>query len=108
MISTQFPTIGGLQNTVLLVLSRVKHINPLTAPSLQILHMAGTIGHWIVLSTIGCANHEVKIYDSLYNSINEDMQIVIAALLNSNCSHINISMMNIMGVQNVGFMLLQQ
>ena len=89
MISTQFPTIGGLQNTLLLVLSRVKQIKPLpTIPSLQILHVAGTVGHWIVLSTIDCANHEVKIYDSLYNSINEDTQIVIAALLKSKCSHI--------------------
>ena len=63
IISTQFPTIGGLQNTVLLVPSRVKQIKPLTTSSLQISHVAGTVGHWIVLSTIDCANHEVKIYD---------------------------------------------
>jgi len=56
--------------------------------------VAGMIGHWIVLSTIGCANNEVKVYDSLYNSINEDTQLVTAALLNSKDSHINISMMN--------------
>ena len=94
MISTQFPTIGGLQNTVLLVPSRVKQIKPLTVSSIQILHVAGTVGHWIVLSTIDCANHEVKIYDSLYNSINEDTLTVIAALLKSKCSHINMHMMN--------------
>ena len=94
MISTQFPTIGGLQNTVLLVPSRVKQIKPLTTSSLQILHVAGTVGHWIVLSTIDCSNHEVKIYDSLYNSINEDTQIVIAALLKSKCFHISMHMMN--------------
>ena len=29
------------------------------------LQVASTVGHWIVLSTIDCANHEVKIYDSL-------------------------------------------
>ena len=47
MISTQFPTIGGLQNKVLLVPSRVKQIKPLTTSSLQILHVAGTctVGH---------------------------------------------------------------
>ena len=50
----------------------VKQIKPLTTSSLQILQVADTVGHWIVLSTIDCANHEVKIYDSLYNSINED------------------------------------
>lgn len=92
MISSQFPLIGGLQNTVLLVSSRVKQIKSLTGPSMQILHVAGTIGHWIVLSTTGCADHEV--YDSLYNTVNEDTQTVIAALLNSEHSHINILMMN--------------
>ena len=56
--------------------------------------MAGTVGHWIVLSTIGCADHELKVYDSLYNTVNEDTQTVIAALLNSEHSHINIYMMN--------------
>ena len=47
MISTQFPTIGSLQNKVLLVPSRVKQIKPLTTSSLQILHVAGTctVGH---------------------------------------------------------------
>ena len=32
---------------------------------------------------------------SLYNSINEDTQIVIAALLKSKCSHISMHMINI-------------
>ena len=58
----------------------MKQIKPLTTSSLQILQVAGTVGYWIVLSTIDCANHEVKIYDSLYNSINED------TLHDSNCS----------------------
>ena len=38
MIGSQFPLIGGLQNTVLLVSSRVKQIKSLTGPSMQILH----------------------------------------------------------------------
>ena len=37
MISSQFPLIGGLQNTLLLVPSRAKHSKPLTGPSMQIL-----------------------------------------------------------------------
>ena len=61
----------------------MKQIKPLKS-SLQILQVAGTVGHWIVLSTIDCANHVVKIYDSLYNSINEDTLTVIAALLKVN------------------------
>ena len=58
----------------------MKQIKPL-APSLQV---AGTVGYRIVLSTIDCANHEVKIYDSLYNSINKDTLTVIAALIKVN------------------------
>ena len=65
------------------IVSWVKQIKPLTS-SLQILQVAGTVGHWIVLSTIDSANHEVKIYDSLYNSIYEDTLTVIAALLKVN------------------------
>ena len=49
-----------------------------------VLQVAGIIGHWIVLSTIDCANHEVKIYNSLYNSINEDTLIAITVLLKVN------------------------
>ena len=37
-----------------------------------------------MLFTIDCVNHEVKIYDSLYNSINEDTLTAIAALLKVN------------------------
>ena len=48
------------------------------------MQIADTIGHWIVLSTIDCANHRIKIYNSLYNSINEDTLTVIAAQLKVN------------------------
>ena len=79
---------------IYVVLNWVKQIKPLTS-SLQILQVAGTVGHWIVLSTIDCANHVVKIYDTLYNSINEDLLTVIAALLKVNiCSHISMHIMH--------------
>ena len=33
------------------------------------MHVVGCVGHWIVLSTIGCGKDEVNVYDSLYPSI---------------------------------------
>ena len=42
-----------------------------------------------------CAKDEVKVYDSLYTSVNDDMQTVIAALINSKSPHIKIKLMNI-------------
>ena len=58
-------------------------LKPLTPTSLQILHVDGKIGHWIVLSTMDCAKDEVKVYDSLYTSVNDDTQTVTAALMNT-------------------------
>ena len=63
--------------------------------SLQILHVDGKIGHWIILSTMDCAKDEVKVYDSLYTSVNDDTQTVIAALINSKSPHIKIKLMNV-------------
>jgi len=42
-----------------------------------------------------CAKDEVKVYDSLYTSVNDDTQTVIAALINSKSPHIKIKLMNI-------------
>ena len=77
----------------------MKQIKPLTTSSLQTLQVAGTVGHWILLSTIDYANHEVKYYDSLYNSINEDtLTVYVIAALHVKgkhiCSHISMHMMH--------------
>ena len=47
------------------------------------MHVAGCVGHWIVVSTIGC-DKEVNVYDSLYPSINDNTKTVIARLLFTN------------------------
>ena len=47
------------------------------------MYVDGKVGHWIVLSTTDCTNGEVKVYDSLYTSVNDDTHAAIAALINS-------------------------
>ena len=42
--------------------------------NLQIIHVAGCVGHWIVVSIIGCDKEEVSVYDSLYPSINDSTE----------------------------------
>ena len=59
------------------------------------MYLDAKIGHWIVLSTMDCAKDEVKVYDLLYTSVNDDTQTVIAALINSKSPHIKIKLMNI-------------
>ena len=74
---------------MILVAGKLKLIKPLTPTSLQILHVDGKIGNWIVLSTMDCAKDEVKVYDSLYTSVNDDTQTVIVTLINSKSPHIS-------------------
>jgi len=62
---------------------------------LQIAHVAGFIGHWIVVSTIGCDKGTVNVCDSLYSSVNEDTETIIVRLLFSTSTTIEINMMNV-------------
>ena len=65
-----------------------------------------------MLSTIDSANHVVKIYDSLYNSIDEDILTVIACspvkgkhMFPHKHPHNAHAWPNNMVIQNMGFML---
>ena len=50
-----------------MLLSKSKNPIPAGASSLQILHIRGN--HWIVASTIGCQTGEVRLFGSIYKSI---------------------------------------
>ena len=65
LLSKQFPKLSGLESTLLL--PQAKQIIPAGTSALQIIHSRGN--HWIVASTIGCQPGEIKIFDSLYKSI---------------------------------------
>ena len=58
-------------------------------------HVAGCVGHWIVISTIGCDKEEVSVYDSPYPSINNSTQTIIGRLLFTKSTDFKINMMNV-------------
>ena len=83
LLQKQFPEIGGFYNTLLLQkVSLIKQFE--SSSNLQIVHVAGCVGHWIVVSTIGCDKEEVNVFDSLYPLINDDTETIIASLLFTN------------------------
>ena len=47
--------------------------------ALQIIHSRGD--HWLVMPTIGCSDSEVKIFDSVYSSIEEETLKLACKLL---------------------------
>ena len=64
--------------------------------NLQIVHIAGSVGHWIVVSTIGCDKDEVNVFDSLNPpSVDDNTETIIASLLFTRSANIKINMMNV-------------
>ena len=60
LIKKQFPEIGGLNNT--LIFKKLGLIQQFKdSANLQIVHVAGAVGHWIVLSTIGCDKGTINV-----------------------------------------------
>ena len=52
--------------------------------SLQIVHVKlGKIDLWVLISTVGCAEDEIELYDPLQQKPSLDTQIVIARYLRS-------------------------
>ena len=90
----QFPHIGGLCNTVM---QYSDSLQPFKGKNnLQIIHVnLGLVDHWILLSTIGCVEGEVELYDSLQLSPNLDTQTVIARYLRSQVHVIRIRVANV-------------
>ena len=64
--------------------------------SLQIVHVKlGKIDHWVLISTVGCAEDEVELYDSLQQKPSLDTQTVIARYLRSSSHSIRIKVINV-------------
>ena len=76
LLSKQFPNLSGLSSTLLL--PQAKQVVPADARALQIIHTRGN--HWIVSSAIGCQPGEVKIFDSLYKSIDLETMVLISMI----------------------------
>ena len=64
MLIVQFPLLKGLRSTLIQY-----HLGCWTNNYLQIVHCRSS--HWIVVSSIGCQHGEVKVYDSLYDRVDD-------------------------------------
>ena len=60
---------------------------------MQILHNGQ--GHWLLISTVGTKYAEVRVYDSIYQSVNIKVKEQIASLLYTQEKEIKLKFMNI-------------
>ena len=82
LLKKQFPNLLGLFSTLLL--SKLKNPIPAGASTLQILHIRGN--HCIVASTIGCQPGEVRLFDSLYKSIDTTTMALVSLVFGKDVS----------------------
>lgn len=83
ILKSQFPNINGLQSTLL-----QSRLQPCTVADLvnenkiQIVFCCGR-QHWIVATTVGCETGEVKVYDSIFSSLDKETLRTIMKLFSS-------------------------
>ena len=76
----QFPKIEGLESTLL---QGKNHVSKQTNDNkLQIIHCKER-DHWITATTIGCEVGVIKVYDSLFTTLDKPSCIVLANFFNS-------------------------
>ena len=94
LLKEQFPDIGGFRNTLLQYSDSVEPIN--NSQILQVFHVRlGHTNHWIVMSTIGCGESEVDLYDSLQCLPSVETQTVIAKYIRSQSKSVKIKVINV-------------
>ena len=76
LIKKAYPSVLGFQNTNL---GETLTFNVMKSEFVQVLHTGHC--HWITISTIGCTNGNVNIYDSLYPALTTKLKNQIASLL---------------------------
>jgi len=95
LIKKQFPHLGGLQNTVMQNSEMLMSLKG-NSDNLQIVHVElGQTNHWVLLSTVGCPEGEIDLYDSLQQKPSSDTQTVIARYLRSSSPSIRIKLINV-------------
>ena len=82
-----------------------------TAEFVQIINVRGN--HWCVVSTVGCDRDSgvINVYDSLYSSVPSDTIYLIASMIYSSASRLEVRMMSVdwqsnnsdCGVQAIAF-----
>ena len=77
-LQLQFPKVGGLQAPAL---AQKYAMEPQTIEFVQVLNLGGS--HWITVSSIGCPQSSVKVYDSMHCGLSSRTKRVIADLVMS-------------------------
>lgn len=75
LLKRQFDKLNGLNNT-LYQARKVTWTKAAVANKLQIIHCKGR-NHWIVATTVNCTPGIVKVYDSVFNSVDHETREVI-------------------------------
>lgn len=76
LLKQQHPEIGGLQSTLY-----QQSDKPLLQPNnaIQVIHIVPQ--HWATISTMGCKENTVELYDSVFNTISLSTKNTIIKLL---------------------------
>ena len=90
-----FPNMTGLQPPAL---QKVFAFQVHSGEFVQIINVGNK--HWCVVSTVGCDNGVVEVYDSLYTSIPVKTIRLIASLVCSTASKLDIRMMDVASQSN--------
>ena len=89
LLRLQFPELNGLQSTLYQSRSTALKAN---RNALQIIHSRGD--HWIVATTIECDLGEVRVFNSVYESQDDETHQTIRRMFGSNTSLLQVSTVN--------------
>ena len=92
LILQQFPHISGLQNPIL---QQTHTFQVHRGEFVQIYIINVRNNHWCTISSIGCGEGEVKVYDSMYPSVSTGTLRLIASLIFSSASQLVVNMMDV-------------
>ena len=91
-LKKQFPHISGLQHTIL---AQTDAWEIMTAEGVQILNDSNK--HWVCMSTIGCTEHTVNVYDSLNSKVSPAVVKQISSILHCQAPSFTIQAINCQG-----------
>ena len=85
-----FPNMAGLQHPTL---QKVFAFQVHSGEFVQIIHVRNS--HWCVLSTVGCQEGVVHVYDSLYKTLSKEIVRLITSMVHVPSSELKVVMMDV-------------
>ena len=83
LLMKQFPNFNGSQPTFYQQRNQPVESVAYEKNQLQIIHCRGN--HWVAVSSIGCENDFVYVYESLYTSLDETTKQVVSSQFHARC-----------------------